>query len=131
MKAAVTKAFVELRDVQSRSFARLDDSAKASTRKCGNEAHRMTKFPRDTRPMQSIGKTPDLIFALSRSQKRLRSTSWEVADEREVFPGGESRESCRTQGFRQDQAADASFGGRVEEIVIMQPSDGDVQGLGI
>ena len=67
--------------------------------------------------MQSIGKTPDLIFALSRSQRRLRSHVLGGRGEREVFPGGESRESCRTQGFRQDQAADASFGGRVEEIV--------------
>ena len=51
--------------------------------------------------------------------------------EREVFSGGESRESCRTQSLRQDQAADASFGGRVEVVGIMKPSDGYVQGLGI
>ena len=82
----------------------------------------MTKFPRDTRPMQSIGKTPVLSFCSFKLAETLAFHVLGGRGELEVFLGGESRESCRTQGFRQDQAADASFGGRVEEVVIMQPS---------
>ncbi len=43
---------------------------KASKRKYGHEHTRMTEFPRETRPMQSIGKTPEsLCFASPRKDR--------------------------------------------------------------
>ena len=45
----------------------------------------MTKFPRDTRPMQSIGKTPVSHFCSFKLAETLVPTSWEAAESVRFF----------------------------------------------
>ena len=103
--------------------------ALASRLKFGRERQRMGEFPRETRPMLCIGKTP-VTFVFAASPQKRSWTAPRMGVGARCFCGWRKATiPCRMQSLRHGQTTDASLGGRGRDLGIMQPSQRGLQRL--